>query len=107
VNVARLAIHPGEHIQLVLDEMSVSGAEMAARLGVSCEALVDAIEGRQSLTAELAMRLGNFFGMSPRSWLNLQMLFDLRAAEHVYGFEIDGLPTLHATSTNPAEYMRS
>jgi addiction module HigA family antidote len=94
--MTQTAFHPGEHIQEVLDEMGMSSGELAARLGVSSDALVEVLEGRQSLTAELAMRLGHFFGTSAQSWLNLQILFDLEVAKQQFGAQIELLPTLHA-----------
>jgi addiction module HigA family antidote len=92
--MTQTSFHPGEHIQEELNEMGMSPEEFAVRLGVTSDALIAVLEGRQSLTAELAMRLGHFFGTSAQSWLNLQTSFDLEQAEYLHGAEIEALPTL-------------
>jgi len=94
--MTQTAFHPGEHIQEELDELSLSPAEIAERLGVPVDLMMAVLEGRQSVTAELALRLGHFFGTSAQFWLNLQQQFDLEVAERLHGAEIDALPTLQA-----------
>jgi len=94
--MAQTAFHPGEHIQEELKEISMSPEAFASRLGVSVEALVALLEGRQSVTAEFALRLGHFFGTSAQFWLNLQSSFDLEEAKRLHGAEIEALPTLQA-----------
>ncbi len=39
------------------------------------------VHGRRPVTAELALRLGRYFGQSPRYWLNLQSRYDMDVAE--------------------------
>lgn len=94
--MTQIAIHPGEHIQEELNELSMSAEDMAARLGVSADFMRAVLEGRQSVTAEFALRLGHFFGTSAQFWLNLQARFDLLQTECLYGAEIELLPTLQA-----------
>jgi len=94
--MTQTSFHPGEHIQEELNEMGMSPEEFAVRLGVTSDALVAVLEGRQGLTAEMAMRLGHFFGTSAQSWLNLQSSFDLEQAKFLYWAEIEALPTLRA-----------
>jgi len=38
------------------------------------------IEGRRTITADTALRLGRYFGVNPQFWLNLQSTYELRAA---------------------------
>lgn len=40
----------------------------------------DLVNGRRPITADTALRLGLFFGMNPRFWLNLQAEYDMRVA---------------------------
>jgi addiction module HigA family antidote len=94
--MTQTAFHPGEHIQEELDELSLSPEEIAERLGVPVDLMMAVLEGRQSVTAEFALRLGHFFGTSAQFWLNLQQQFDLEVAERLHGAEIDALPTLQA-----------
>jgi antitoxin HigA-1 len=46
------------------------------------------VEGRRSITADTAARLGRFFNVDPRNWLNLQVAYDLWMVERDYGREI-------------------
>lgn len=94
--MAQLSFHPGEHIQEELDALSMSPEEMAARLGVPTANLVAVLECRESMTAELALRLGHFFRTSAQFWINLQTSFDLEEAQRVHGAEIEALPQLQA-----------
>jgi addiction module HigA family antidote len=94
--MTQLSFHPGEHIQEELDELSLTPEAFATQLGVSVAELVAVLEGRQSITAELALRLGHFFGMSAQFWLNLQSSFDLEQAKRLHWAEIEALPTLQA-----------
>ena len=94
--MTQTAFHPGEHLQEELDALGMAAEELAARLHVDQEHFEAVLKGRQSVTAELAMRLGHFFGTSAQFWLNLQVLFDLEVAKQEYGAEIERLPTLQA-----------
>ena len=38
------------------------------------------VEGERSISADTALRLGHYFGMSPEFWINLQATYDLRIA---------------------------
>ena len=39
------------------------------------------VHGKRSISADTALRLGRFFGISPQFWLNLQTRFDLEVTE--------------------------
>jgi addiction module HigA family antidote len=39
------------------------------------------VSGKRPVTAELALRLGRFFGQGPRYWMNLQSRYDMDVAE--------------------------
>jgi addiction module HigA family antidote len=47
------------------------------------------VNGRRSITADTALRLGRFFSTSAQFWLNLQMGFDLRVAAAAHGEEVE------------------
>ena len=68
--------HPGEVLRgTVLDELSVT--EFARRLGVSRVTLSRVINGRASVSAEMAIRLAAALGGSAESWLRMQATYDL------------------------------
>ena len=66
------AIHPGEFLREILDELGLTQAAFARALGVSPVRVSRLLQGARPVTAELALRLGRALGQSPRSWLNLQ-----------------------------------
>jgi len=45
----------------------------------------DIINKGRSITADIAMRLGLFFGTSAQFWMNLQTSYDLKVADMEYG----------------------
>ena len=70
--------HPGEILQgLWLEPMRISITDAATALGVSRKTLSKIVNGRGSLTPEMAVRLARGFGTSPESWLAHQAAYDL------------------------------
>ena len=68
--------HPGEILKdTVLAEIGVT--EFAQRLGVSRVALSRVVNGRASVSAEMAIRLAAALGGSAESWLRMQSAYDL------------------------------
>ena len=67
---------------------------LALDLGVPSGRITDILNGRRSITADTAVRLGRYFGTSAEFWVNLQSLHDLHVAEAKTGKIIDQLPTL-------------
>lgn len=92
--MAILAIHPGEHLQLELEALSMSAAELARQLDVPSNRISQILKGERDITADTAIRLGHFFGMSAQFWMNLQSAYDLRIAQNRKGKAIHALPTL-------------
>jgi addiction module HigA family antidote len=92
--MARLAIHPGEHLAEELKALGMSAAELARQMQVPTNRVTGILNGQRALTGDTALRLGHFFGTSPEFWLNLQSLYELRLAEERVGKTIRNLPTL-------------
>jgi antitoxin HigA-1 len=87
-------IHPGEHLAEELNELSMSAAELARKLGVPTNRITAILNGQRAITGDTALRLAHFFGTSPEFWLNLQSLYDLRIAQKKAGKSIRALPRL-------------
>ncbi|MFO1195781.1 MAG: HigA family addiction module antitoxin [Burkholderiaceae bacterium] len=82
-------IHPGEILlEDFLKPMSISARQLAADIDVSPSRISDLVNGKRPITADTALRLGLFFGMEPRFWLNLQSEYDMRVAERALGAKI-------------------
>ncbi len=92
--MARLPIHPGEHLAEELDALDMSAAELARRLKVPTNRITEILNGERGITGDTALRLAHFFGTSAQFWLNLQSLHELRVAEEKAGKAIRKLPTL-------------
>jgi addiction module HigA family antidote len=85
-------IHPGLHLGEELRELGLSAAALARDLGVPSNRITGILNGTRPVTADTALRLGHWFGMSPEFWLDLQKLHDLRLAERQAGAQIAKLP---------------
>ena len=91
--MSRTPIHPGEILRDELAEMGINAAELARQINVPNNRLYQILDGRRAITADTALRLGKWFGMSADFWLNLQKSYELRTAEKSIGDEIDAIPT--------------
>ena len=83
-NMARLhdEIHPGEILlEDFMTPMGISARRLAADIDVSPSRISELLNGQRPITADTALRLGMFFGMEPRFWLNLQSEYDIRVAD--------------------------
>jgi antitoxin HigA-1 len=92
--MARIAIHPGEHLAEELDALTMSAAELARRLKVPTNRVTEILNGQRAITGDTALRLAHFFGTSAEFWLNLQSLYELRLADAKAGKAIKKLTTL-------------
>jgi addiction module HigA family antidote len=88
------AIHPGEHLAEELRELGMAAAELARQIDVPVNRITGIINGQRAITADTALRLGHWFGVSPEFWLNLQKLYELRLAEKEIGRKVGKMPTL-------------
>jgi addiction module HigA family antidote len=79
---ALMPIHPGEVLmEEFLKPMSLSQNRLALDIGVPARRINEIVLGKRSITADTALRLGRYFGMSPQFWLGLQMDYDLDMTE--------------------------
>ena len=69
--------HPGGLLKRELEARRLSANRLALELGVPSGRITDILNGRRSITADTALRLGRYFGNSPRFWLDLQSQYDL------------------------------
>ena len=75
-------IHPGEILLgEFLNPMEISQNRLALDIGVPARRINEIVLGKRRITADTALRLGKYFGMSPQFWLGLQMDYDLDVAE--------------------------
>lgn len=84
----RPAIHPGGILADELEEIGVNPIDLANEIHISTTYINQIINGQQPITADLALRLGQWFGISPEFLLNLQKSYELRLAQQQMGEEI-------------------
>jgi len=104
--MARVPIHPGEHLAEELEELGMSAAELSRQLKVPTNRITAIMNGQRSVTGDTALRLAHFFGTSAQFWLNLQSLYDLRLAERKAGKAIKTLPTLKRSRGKTASHAQ-
>jgi addiction module HigA family antidote len=79
---AAWAMHPGEVLKKeFLKPMKLSGYALAKALNVTAQRVSDIVLKKTGISADMAIRLGRFFGMSPEFWMNLQASYELALAE--------------------------
>lgn len=81
-------IHPGEVLAGELDELGMTAAELARALHVPSNRLYQLIGGKRAMTADTALRLEQWLGVSAGFWLNLQKRYELDIATEQIGDEI-------------------
>ena len=74
------AIHPGEHLAEILDELGITQYRLAKTIGAPPRRINEIVHGRRSITADTALRVGRALNMTPEYWLNLQKIYDLDLA---------------------------
>jgi addiction module HigA family antidote len=82
-------IHPGEILlEDFMKPMGISINQLARDLDVPPNRISTIVNGVRSITADTALRLGTYFGVSPETWLGLQLEYDLRLIRQRIGPQI-------------------
>lgn len=75
-------ITPGEVLQTeFMEPLRVSQNQLARDIDVPVSRVAGIIKGSRAITADTALRFGQYFGTSPDMWLRLQAQYDLRLAQ--------------------------
>jgi len=65
-----------------LKPMEISQERLAEDLNVPIEQIKEIIEEKRGITADIALRLSRYFGMSERFWMNLQTRYDIEVEKN-------------------------
>jgi len=91
-------IHPGEILlEDFMRPLGISSNQLARDLDVPPNRIGAIVNGTRSITADTALRLGTYFGVSPETWLGLQIDYDLRLIRQREGDRI-----ISSVRTRPA-----
>ena len=74
-------VHPGEILKNdFMEPFGLSATALANALGVAPARINEIVRGRRGITAGTALRLARCFGTDTRSWVNLQVIYELEIA---------------------------
>ena len=90
--MARLLIHPGEHLGDELKALGLSANGLAKELGVPTNRITEIIRGKRGISGDTALRLGRWFDTGPDIWMNLQKNYELRLAAQEIGDALQKIP---------------
>ena len=68
--------------------------KLAVAIGVPPRRINEIVHGKRAVTADTALRLGKYFGVSEQFWLNLQTQYDLDVAADRLSKQIDAITPL-------------
>ncbi len=89
-NITRPPVHPGEMLrEECMVPLGLSANRLAIELRVPVTRISEIVNERRAITADTALRLERYFGMSADFWLNLQKSFDLISARQAHGKQIE------------------
>ncbi len=74
-----------------MSPLGLTVQQLSRELHVPADQLAAVIAGKRQVTAELALRLGRYFGVTPERWLALQAEHELDVARREVGKTIDEL----------------
>ena len=86
------AIHPGEILSDELSEIGVTASDLARAIGVPINRVTQILKGQRGITADTALRLGQWFGSGPEIWMGLQKDYELRTGKAELGDALQAIP---------------
>ena len=91
------SVHPGEVLlEEFLKPMGMSQNRLALNIGVPARRINEIVLGKRSVTADTALRLAKFFGVSAEFWLGLQAQYDLDVTAEALGVRLEREVKSHA-----------
>jgi antitoxin HigA-1 len=74
-------IPPGEILrEEFMRPLGITVSALARDIGVPANRISQIVNGKRAFSADAALRLGKYFGVSPEIWLDLQSEYELRVA---------------------------
>ena len=87
--MTKRALHPGVILERdFLDGLGVSQYRLAVDIEVPPRRINEIVRGLRGISADTALRLARYFRTTPQFWLNLQLRYDVEAAEERLGARI-------------------
>lgn len=87
-------IHPGEILrEEFLKPMGITPYRLAKDIGVPVNRITAIIKEQRRISAETALLLSRYFGVSDSLWSNLQAHYNLEVAKDALGEKLKTIPT--------------
>ena len=77
-----------------IEGFGITQNKLAVAIGVPPRRINEIVHGKRAVTADTALRLGKYFGVSAQFWLNLQTQYALDVAEDRLSMQIDVITPL-------------
>lgn len=84
-----VAFHPGYYIADIIEDMEISQAEFAVRMGTTAKTLSQLLNGQANISNDLAKKLSVMLGTSVEVWQNLQNTYDRKLIEMQQAEDVD------------------
>ena len=85
-------IHPGEVLEEeFLIPMEITAYRLAKDIKIPQTRVAAILKGERRITADTALRLSIYFGVSPKFWLGLQDDYDVEEEKRVKGKALQGI----------------
>lgn len=84
-----VAFHPGYYIADIIEDMEISQAEFAVRMGTTAKTLSQLLNGQANISNDLAKKLSVMLGTSVEVWQNLQNTYDRKLIEIQQAEDVD------------------
>jgi len=92
-------VHPGEILlEEFLKPMGLSQYQLAKDINVPPRRINEIVHGERSVSADTALRLSRYFGMSENFWMNLQARYDLERQKDRLAGRLDREVRVYAVS---------
>jgi len=83
-------VHPGEVLlEEFIKPLGLSQNRLAIEISVDARRINEIVLGTRAVSADTALRLGRYFGVSPQFWLGLQAEYDLDVARDTLGDRLE------------------
>ena len=77
------AFHPGIYLLEEIEERELLKKDVATALGLLPNNLSQIFTGKRNISAQLAIKLEKYLGVSAGYWFGLQNAYDLQQARHL------------------------
>ncbi len=85
-------IHPGEVLlEEFLNPLKLSAYKLSKDLKIPQTRISEIVKGNRRVTADTALRLGQYFGNSAKFWLGLQDDFDIETENEIKETELKSI----------------